>query len=251
MKQEVLDALRGTEESFQSSVFSFQETEKPEDNAVDGDNPSAPAGHLPLHRGGSEETPLNSPGGEADMEAPSALRAPPPEGEAAQRRLPLQGEARRTAEGVGPYGGEPAVSAVSGGDSSPCRGGENAARAELGLIRAHWEKLAAEAAGIEGFDLREALKDPAFVRLTAPGVGVSVEDAWYALHRRESMRRDEQAGRQRLAQAVAAACRRPKEGGGGASALIAADYRSLSRSEQLRVKKRIAEAASRGEKIYP
>lgn len=218
MKQEVLDALRGTEES-------FQETEKPEDNAVDGDNPSAPAGHTqdPLHRGGSEETPLNSPGGEADMEAPTALRAPPPEGEALR-------------------GGE---------EEEPCGGAKEADGAELKEIRAHWEKLAAEAAGIEGFDLSEALKDPAFVRLTAPGVGVPVADAWYALHRQETQRRDEEERRLRLAQAVAASSRRPREGGGGASALIAADYRSLSRAEQLRVKKRIAEAASRGEKIYP
>lgn len=211
MKQEVLDALRGTEERAVEDAGPYGG--EPAVSAVSGgdssqcrgavsDDPSAPAGRLLLRRGGEEEETLS-------------------------------------------------VTAASGDDSSPKGRAKETSGSDLSEIRAHWEKLAAEAAGIEGFDLREALRDPAFVRLTAPGVGVSVEDAWYALHRRESMRRDEQAGRLRLAQAVAASCRRPKEGGGGASALIAADYRSLSRAEQLRVKKRIAEAASRGEKIYP
>ena len=119
-------------------------------------------------------------------------------------------------------------------------------------IRTHLETLRAQAAELPGFDLEQALRDPAFVRLTAPGVGVPVRDAWYALHREESERRSAEENRAMLARAAAASARRPREGGGsGGSALIAADYRSLSRAEQLRVKKRIFEAGARGEKIYP
>ena len=119
-------------------------------------------------------------------------------------------------------------------------------------LREHLALLRAQAAEMPGFDLEQALRDPAFVRLTAPGVGVSVRDAWYALHREETERRRNEENRAMLAKATAASARRPREGGGsGGTALIAADYRSLSRAEQLRVKKRIFEAGARGEKIYP
>ncbi len=104
---------------------------------------------------------------------------------------------------------------------------------------------------MKGFDLQAALRDPAFVRLTAPGVGVPVADAWYALHRREEESRRAEENRRLLASAVEASARRPREGGDGAAALLAPDYRSLSREEQLRVKKRILEAGARGEKLYP
>ena len=209
MKQEILDALR--------------EAEGESVRVVEDDIPCGEEYSVSAASGDSSPYSGDTSFGTALTEPPSALRAPPPEGEAAQ-----------TVE-----------------DDGRCREAIGNGGVGLGEIRTHWEKLAAEAAGIEGFDLAAALRDPAFVRLTAPGVGVSVEDAWYALHRRETQHREEEEGRLRLAQAVAAASRRPREGGGGASALIAADYRSLSRSEQLRVKKRIAEAASRGEKIYP
>ena len=111
--------------------------------------------------------------------------------------------------------------------------------------------MEAQAAAIPGFDLTQALRDPDFVRLTAPGVGVPAADAWYALHREETERRREEENRRLLSQALAASARRPREGGHGSAALIAADYRSLSREEQLRVKKRIFEAGARGEKLYP
>ena len=144
-------------------------------------------------------------------------------------------------------GGSPSAASAAGADSATeerAGGGEE--------IRANWERLRSEAAALPGFVLEEALRDPAFVRLTAPGVGVSVADAWYALHREESERRSAEENRVLLARAAAASVRRPREGGGsGGAALIASDYRSLPRQEQLRVKRRIFEAAARGEKLYP
>ena len=119
-------------------------------------------------------------------------------------------------------------------------------------LREHLARMREQAAAVPGFDLEQALRDPAFVRLTAPGVGVSVRDAWYALHREETERQRIEENRAMLAKAAAASARRPREGGGsGGTALIAADYRSLSRAEQLRVKQRILEASARGEKVYP
>ena len=128
---------------------------------------------------------------------------------------------------------------------------EDARAAASAAIRTHWERLHEQAARLPGFDLATALRDPGFVRLTAPGVGVGVEDAWYALHRREEEKRRAEENRRLLAEAAEASARRPREGGQSAAALLASDYRSLSREEQLRVKKRILEAGARGEKLYP
>ncbi len=119
------------------------------------------------------------------------------------------------------------------------------------MLREHLAALQEQAAQIPGFDLSEAMRDPAFVRLTAPGVGVPVADAWYALHREETERRQQAENREALARAAAAASRRPREGGGIGPAVIASDYRSMSRAEQLRIKQRIREAGARGEKLYP
>ena len=118
-------------------------------------------------------------------------------------------------------------------------------------LRAHLAALAAEAASIPGFDLAAALRDPDFVRLTAPGVGVGVRRAWDALHGDQLRRAAAEESARLLAQSVAQGLARPREGGGQTGAPPALDYRSLSRGEQLRLKERIVAAAARGEKIYP
>ena len=121
----------------------------------------------------------------------------------------------------------------------------------LRAISTHYRSLQEQAARIPGFDLAAALREPDFVRLTAPGVGVSVEDAWYALHRRERQREQEQAARRALSRAVSAGAQRPREGGGSGAATLSVDYRSLPRARQTELKQRILRAAARGEKIYP
>lgn len=118
-------------------------------------------------------------------------------------------------------------------------------------IAAHLAALRSQAEQIPGFDLREALRDPAFVRLTAPGIGVSVADAWYALHRRELEAARRMADREALARAVSAGTQRPREGGGSGAVLTAADYKHMDRQAQLQLKQRIREAAARGEKLFP
>lgn len=145
--------------------------------------------------------------------------------------------------GPPPLAGEAEAAAV---ESRDCAGLPDAR-----MLREHLARLQAQGEQIPGFDLREALRDPAFVRLTAPGVGVAAADAWYALHREDNERRRAEEGRALLARAAAASAGRPREGGGNGAALIAADYRSLPREAQLRVKQRILEASARGEKLYP
>ena len=125
---------------------------------------------------------------------------------------------------------------------------------------AHLDSLCAQAEELRrdfpDFDLAEALRDPVFLRLTAPGLGVELRRAYYALHREEldglAARRAAEETRQQLVRSLASAEGRPREGGGQqAAAELAADYRSLSRVQQQALKQRILEAAARGEKIYP
>ena len=192
-------------------------------------DPTAP-GQLPLHRGDDRS--------DAGLENPG----------------PLCGSAADTgeAEGDAVQNGIDEMTLPPLRGPSPCAGEANG---DPGLdaqrLRGHLETLYAQAAQIKDFDLQAALRDPAFVRLTAPGVGVPVADAWYALHRREEESRCAEENRRLLARAAEAGARRPREGGSGAAALLSADYRSLSREEQMRVKKRIFEASARGEKVYP
>ena len=111
------------------------------------------------------------------------------------------------------------------------------------------EALRAE---FEDFDLAAALRDPAFLRLTAPALGVGVREAWCALHPEALERRGAERARRELSRAAASGALRPREGGGlGAAALTRCDYRALSRREQQSLKRRILDAAARGEKLYP
>ena len=116
-------------------------------------------------------------------------------------------------------------------------------RAHFDALWAASERLAAE---FDDFDPEAALRDPDFLRLTAPGLGVEPRRAWLALHPESLQRRTAEA----LGRSLASCAARPREGGRG-GALPETDYRSLSRAEQQRLKERIHRAAALGEKIYP
>ena len=118
----------------------------------------------------------------------------------------------------------------------------------LGTLIAQAEALKRE---FPDFDLRDALADPAFVRLTAPGVGVEPRRAWLALHPEALERQAAAISREMLARSLASGARRPREGGGQTGAQTATDYRHLPRQEQKRVLEQIRQAAARGEKVYP
>lgn len=108
-----------------------------------------------------------------------------------------------------------------------------------------------------GFDLRTELKNPVFERMTRPGSGLSVEDAYYAVHRKDIQQAQAQVVASQTAQAVSNAVRsnsrRPDESGtsGQAPSVTTFDYRKASKAEREALKNRIRSAAARGEKVYP
>jgi hypothetical protein len=107
------------------------------------------------------------------------------------------------------------------------------------------------------FDLQKELENPVFFRMTAPDSLISVEDAYYAIHRKEiqaaSMQVTAQKTAQMISNSIQAGSRRPDESGTSSQApsVTTFDYRSASAEQRLALKKRIREAAARGEKVYP
>lgn len=163
--------------------------------------------------------------------------------------------------------GSPAAGRAEGA-SDPARGPAREEAASEGrgagpaadAIRAHFASLVAQGEALRAeyadFDLAEALRDPAFLRLTAPALGVGVREAWTALHPEaldaRAARRAARDAETLLARAASQGALRPREGGGlEAAALTRRDCRGLSRGERERLKDRIREAAARGEKVYP
>lgn len=103
------------------------------------------------------------------------------------------------------------------------------------------------------FDLQKELQNPAFARMTAPGVGLSVEDAYYAVHRRELTQRSMQVAATKTAEQISSAIqsgsRRPDEAGISAQAPSVAtfDYSKASKAQREELKRRIRS----GERITP
>ena len=107
------------------------------------------------------------------------------------------------------------------------------------------------------FDLQKELQNPAFVRMTAPNVGISVEDAYYAVHRNEIMSAGMQVTAQKTAQKISnsiqAGSRRPNEAGttGQAPSVTTFDYRNASPEQRKAFKDHIRSEAAQGRKVYP
>ena len=121
----------------------------------------------------------------------------------------------------------------------------------------HFQKLELQAEKMREifpyFDLRRELQNPVFVRMTAPGVGLSVEDAYYAVHRRELQAAAVLAAKRQVSNAIASGAMRPRENGlaGQAPAVSTFDYRSASKEQREDLKRRIRMAAAEGRKLYP
>ena len=107
------------------------------------------------------------------------------------------------------------------------------------------------------FDLRTELQNPVFARMTSPNVGVSVEDAYHAIHRKEIMSAGMQVTAQQTAQkisnAIQAGSRRPDENGtsGQSASVTTFDYSKASKEQREALKRQIYAAKARGEKVYP
>ncbi len=128
-------------------------------------------------------------------------------------------------------------------------------------VRAHLADLQKQADALKdrfpNIDLQAELQNPVFFRMTSPSGGVSVEDAYYAVHRKEIQAATMKAAAENTAKQVANAIRsgqsRPVENGTGGQApsVTTFDYAHASKEEREALKRRIREAAARGEKLYP
>jgi hypothetical protein len=127
----------------------------------------------------------------------------------------------------------------------------------IGHIRKLQQQEQAFKAIVPDFDLRQELRNPLFARLTAPGVGLSVEDAFYAVHRRSMQEQSMQAAAQQasrmISNAIASGSRRPEESGTAAQAPSVSrfDYRNATPEQRKALKDAIRKAAAEGRKIYP
>ena len=138
---------------------------------------------------------------------------------------------------------------------------EQARNIEDQKIRAHFNKITQQGEALKkvfpNFDLRKELQNPAFARMTSPNVGISVEDAYYAVHRNEIQAAAMQATAQRTAQhisnSIQAGSRRPDEAGASSQApsVTTFDYSKASREQRDAFKKDLRERMARGEKVYP
>ena len=107
------------------------------------------------------------------------------------------------------------------------------------------------------FDLRTELQNPVFARMTSPNVGISVQDAYYAIHRNEIQTAAVQVTAQKTAQkisnAIQAGSRRPAENGtsGQAPSVTTFDYSKASAEQRKAFKEHIRSEAAQGRKVYP
>lgn len=110
---------------------------------------------------------------------------------------------------------------------------------------------------IPNFDLRTEMQNPTFARLTSPSVGLSVEDAFYAVHRREmqaqSMQVAAQQTRQMISNAIVSGTNRPDETGtvSQAPSVSKFDYKNMTPAQRKALKDEIYRAGSEGRKVYP
>ena len=138
---------------------------------------------------------------------------------------------------------------------------QEAQNLEQQKIQQHFQKLQQQGEEMKkvfpNFDLRQELRNPAFVRMTSPNVGISVEDAYYAIHRKElqtaAMQVTAQKTAQKVSNAIQAGTRRPAENGitGQAPSVTNFDYRAASKAERQALKDHIRSEAAQGRKVYP
>lgn len=104
-----------------------------------------------------------------------------------------------------------------------------------------------------GADLRTEMQNPMFQRLTSPDIGMSVKDAYFAIHSSEiqaqSMQVAAQKAQQKLSQSMQSNSRRPSENGMRNTAHVRevrSDPKTWTPQEKAEVRKRVMS----GEKIY-
>lgn len=110
---------------------------------------------------------------------------------------------------------------------------------------------------IPNFDLRAEMKNPTFARLTSPGVGLSVEQAFNAVHFKEMQQQSMQVAAQKslemASNAIQSGTHRPDEAGTASQAPSVSrfDYKNATPAQRNALKNEIRKAAAEGRKIYP
>lgn len=138
---------------------------------------------------------------------------------------------------------------------------EEARNLEQQRLRDHFVKLEQQGETLKKvfpkFDLRTELQNPVFARMTSPNIGLSVEDAYHAVHRKELEAAQSQViaqqTMQKMSNAIQAGSRRPDENGtsGQSASVTTFDYSKASKAQRDALKQQIRAAAARGEKLYP
>ena len=128
-------------------------------------------------------------------------------------------------------------------------------------IQQHFVKLEQQGEALKkmfpNFNLREELKNPKFAQMTSPNSLMSLEDAYYAVHRKEiDAARSQviaQQTKQQISNSIQAGSRRPDENGtsGQSASVTTFDYSKASKSQREALKREIYAAKARGEKLYP
>ena len=127
--------------------------------------------------------------------------------------------------------------------------------------REHAEELSRQAeaakAKFPDFDLEREMQNPVFARMTARGVGIGVEDAYWAVHRNElhaaAMRETAEKTAEKITNAILSGSRRPCEAGSASQApsVSTFDYAKASRTQREEFKKDLRLRMANGEKVYP
>ena len=138
---------------------------------------------------------------------------------------------------------------------------EEARNLEQQKLQNHFMKLEQQAEALKqtfpNFDLRKELQNPKFAQMTSPNSLMSLEDAYYAVHRKEiDAARSQviaQQTKQKLSNAIQAGSRRPDENGttGQSPSVTTFDYSKASKEQREALKREIYAAKARGEKLYP
>ena len=128
-------------------------------------------------------------------------------------------------------------------------------------IQMHFQKLEQQAEAMKkvfpNFDLRTELQNPTFARMTSPNVGISVEDAYHAIHRKEiqaaAMQVTAQKTAQMISNSIQSGANRPQENGtsGQAPSVTTFDYSKASPEQRAALKAHIRSEAAQGRKVYP
>ena len=129
------------------------------------------------------------------------------------------------------------------------------------MIQQHFQSLEQQGEALKktfpNFDLRTELRNPVFARMTAPNSGLSLEDAYYAVHRKEiqaaAMQVTAQETAKKISNSIQAGQRRPAENGttGQAASVTAFDYSKASPEQRAAFKAHIRSEAAHGRKVYP